>query len=193
MESTTGHLKLYLGCGPGLPHQQHLDVMGNWRDWVFVDKYISPQDIPAGVNFKKWDAVQLDEVSSATVEHIYSSHLLEHLPHTQIPDILKTWYDKLIPGGQITLNVPDLRWAALQVINFVNGQLLAGYFNEFDGEHGLLSVIYGSQAHEGEVHRSGFVLPYLKKLLQDVGFRDVDVRQVYESHEMGCLIATAQK
>jgi hypothetical protein len=161
--------------------------MGRPEEWTFVDLYVYEPHI------KNWDAKTLDEVPDGSVSQIYSSHLLEHFSHREIEDILHVWKDKLEDGGKIILNVPDLAWAAHQVITYENGQPLDGYFHEFGGEHGLLSVVYGSHSHEGEHHEGGFVKTYLEELLSKVGFKDVSVEKIYEAHQMGCLIARAQK
>jgi hypothetical protein len=180
-------VKLNLGCGPMPLHQQHLTVMGgDIRSWILVDKYVQHPMI------KNWDATVLDEVEDGSAEHIYASHLLEHLPHTEIRDILALWKRKLTPDGRLTINVPDLVWGCSQVLRYASGQILSGYFYEFDGEHGLLSVLYGSEAHEGEYHKTGFVDRYLEELLEDVGFTDIKITAEEDAHSMGVLIATAR-
>lgn len=185
---------LYLGCGPGYPHEQHIQVMGeNWEDeWTFIDFYVEAKDVPVK-NFKSYNAETLHEYSNETVDKIYSSHFLEHVSHTRVKTVLKNWYRRLKRGGQIILNVPDLEWASREIINYENGKSLSGYFYEFTGEHGLMSVIYGSHSTDGEYHKGGFVKSFLKELLEEVGFKNVVVNQVYEAHAMGCLIAKAEK
>ena len=180
-------MKIYLGCGPGALHEQHKKVMGDPNEWTFVDYYVHEPHI------KNWDARTLPQVANDTVEHIYCSHLLEHLPHSELRTILRTWKDRLIPGGRLTINVPDLLWVCKEIARYEQGQLLEGYFCDFDGHHGLLAVLYGSQMHEGEYHKGGFTKRYLKEILEEVGFHGVRVEQVFEAHEMGCLIAEAVK
>lgn len=181
-------VKLNLGCGPLPLHQQHLTIMGgDLRGWTLVDKYVKHQMI------ENWDATKLDEVEDGTAEHIYASHLLEHLPYTEVPEILSMWRRKLAPNGILTLNVPDLVWGCTQVLKYAGGQILDGYFYEFDGEHGLMSVLYGNEAHEGEFHKSGFVDRYLNELLEQVGFVDIEIKSEVDAHDMGVLIATAKK
>ena len=188
MKKTVKKVKLNLGCGPMPIHQQHLNIMGpNLREWILVDKYVTHPMI------KNWDATKLDEVEDESAEHIYASHLLEHLPYTEIKDILALWKRKLAPGGLLTINVPDLAWGCAQVLRYASGQMLSGYFYEFDGEHGLLSVLYGSEAHEGEFHKAGFVDRYLEELLVELGFEDIKITAEEDAHNMGVLIATARK
>lgn len=178
---------LYLGCGPSPVHPQHIQVMGNPDEWTFVDLYIQEPHI------KNWDCTTLEEVKDNSVERIYSSHLLEHLPHPQLPDILRTWRDKLIDGGDIYLNVPDITWACEQILSLESGQFLDGYFNQFEGEHGLQSVLFGTEVHPGEYHKSAFTRSSLQQLLQSTGYKDIVVSQTFDAHDMGVLIAIARK
>lgn len=180
-------MKLYLGCGPGPLHEQHRQVMENPDEWTFVDLFVKEP------NIKNWDCATLEEVDDNSVENIYSSHLLEHFPHVQIRDILSTWNRKLQSGGNITLNVPDLVWAAKQLIRMDNGQPLDGYYYQFEGEHGLLSIFYGSESHDGEYHKAGFTKEYFEKVLKETGYSDIVVEKKFDAHDMGVLIATARK
>jgi len=42
-----------------------------------------------------------------------------------------------------------------------------------------MAVLYGNQGHAGEFHKSGF--------------REIEVKKIFEAHEMGCLLANAVK
>lgn len=181
-------LQLNLGCGPLPLHQQHLTVMGgDLRDWILVDKYVTHPMI------KNWDATTLEEVEDESVSHIYASHLLEHISHTKTDEVLKLWQRKLIPGGKLTINVPDLVWACSKLLKLESGQMLDGYYYQFQGEHGLQSVFYGSQSHEGEHHHAGFTETSLFTTLDDLGFVNIAVTAEMDAHDMGVVIATARK
>jgi len=180
-------MKLYLGCGPGPLHNQHKGVMGDPSEWTFVDYYVREPHI------KNWDAATLEEVGDTTVEKIYTSHLLEHFSHIELDRILGVWYSKLVDGGEIIINVPDLEWACRQCIKYAQGQILDGYFYEFEGEHGLLSIFYGSHSHNGEYHKSGFIKSSLEDLLLRNRFKNIAIEKMVEGHDMGCLLARATK
>jgi len=187
MVLTRKKLNLNIGCGPFPLHQQHLDEMGDIRDWVLIDKYIKHPMI------KNWDAEVLDEIKNETVDKIYSSHMLEHIPHERVLPMLEMWYSKLRQFGTIKVNVPDLTWAAALLLKYENGQIIEGYFDKFSGERGILSIIYGSQSHPGEYHSGGFVASYLNELLGLAGFSHIKIDQLVDSHDMGVLIATGDK
>ena len=179
-------MKLCLGVGPLPIHRQHLEILGDVSEWTLVDLYVKDPQI------KNWDATKLDEVEDNSIEYIYASHLLEHIPHIQVKDVLKLWYSKLKEGGQLYINVPDLEWAADQLL-LLRDNNLNGYYHRFDTEHGLLSIFYGSQSHDGEYHKSGFTNKYLRELLKEIGFSEVRVKPDFDAHSMGVLIATGVK
>lgn len=178
-------MKLYLGCAEPPFHPQHLAILGNPDDWTWVDYYIDHPKV------KKWDATLLTEVENGSCEAIYASHLLEHFPHVKMHEILSTWYRKLAPGGKLIVNVPDLLWTARQLVKYERGGMLDGYYNQFEGVHGLQSIFYGSQSHEGEYHKAGFTANSLHELLMNVGFEDIHTWTETDAHEMGVVLGEA--
>lgn len=179
--------KFYLGSAEPPIDVQHLQIMKDYDNWQLVDLYIDHPEI------MKMDARILDKVPDNYLEHIYASHLLEHFPHTELFNVLTVWQQKLISGGVLTINVPDLTWAARQIIKFENGQVLSGVFCDFEGERGLQSVIYGSHAHEGERHQAGFTRRSLYEWLDGMGFKNIKIDEVIDNHDMGVLISRCFK
>lgn len=185
---TRKNINLNLGCGPLPLHQQHLNIMGDLRDWILVDKYVKHPMIT------NWDALVLDEVKDNSVNKIYASHLLEHLPQVEIQNVLSLWHKKLLPMGTVIINVPDLEWAAAELLRYANGSQLKGnYYYELEGEHGLMSIFYGAQSHEGEYHKAGFVEQNLGDSLSKVGFKNIVIEHLVDAHDMGVLLATGNK
>ena len=181
-------MKLYLGPAHPPIHPQHLEVMGDVNEWTFVDKYVT---FPG---YKQWDAMKLDEVPNGSVEKIYNSHLLEHLPHPQVPTVLKVWYDKLQSGGELIINVPDLEWLCEQLLNYIHGGVIESrHYVQFSGDNGLVSCFYGTQSHEGEYHKSGYYKAQIEELLKEAGFVNISVVKKHEAHDMGCLIVHCNK
>lgn len=180
--------KLCLGSAEPPIHPQHLQVMSDYENWQLVDQYVDHPQV------MKMDATTLDEVPSDYLQYIYASHLLEHISHRIVPLVLKLWYTKLEQGGRLTINVPDLEWACRQVIKHENMQPLdSSVYTQFEGNNGLQSIFYGTHAHDGEYHKAGFTKTSLKRLLEEVGFKEINIEQIYEAHDMGCLIASCVK
>jgi hypothetical protein len=162
--------------------------MTNLDEWTMVDLYVEDPKI------KKWDATTLEAVGDKTCECIYASHLLEHISHTRILEVLKLWKDKLCEGGQLILNVPDLLWASRQVVKYENDQIPdSGVYTSFEGNTGLQSIFYGTHYHEGEYHKAGFTRKSLTELLEKADFKNIQVTEFYEAHDMGCLLSTCNK
>lgn len=179
-------MKLCLGVGPFPIHPQHLEVMSDLSEWTLVDLHVKDNRIT------NWDATKLP-LENDTVDTIYASHLLEHIPHLDVPHVLKHWYKLLKPGGSLILNVPNLLWALHRVEEYESGVPLDGYYYDWKGEHGILSVIFGSQSHEGEYHKSAFTPLSLKIQLIDTGFESVGIKSYVDGHDMGILFARSIK
>lgn len=186
-------MQLYLGCGPKPFHPQHLKVMEQYPGkWTYIDKYVKDEGIT------NLDATALPFFKKS-VKVIYSSHLLEHISHRKVKEVLGHWFYLLDDGGYLHLNVPDFEWACRQFLRVLQsereGLTASTYYNKtIDGtEHDFMQIFYGSHAHEGEYHLSGFTKDYLERLLREIGFRKVDILQEFEAHDMGCLIVKARK
>ncbi len=175
-------LRLFLGCGPAPVHPQHLKYVDS--SWVKIDKFVSEPGI-VSMDIRKL------EYEDNSVEEIYCSHTLEHIGLKEVVPTLKEWYRVLKPEGVVTINVPDMEWAAGQIVNIGNDLALKS--KVFDTPQKLMEVIYGNQDHEGEFHKSGYTEETLYGYLKEAGFRFAAVDREYEAHEMGCLIAQAKK
>jgi predicted SAM-dependent methyltransferase len=196
-------LRLNIGCGPPPFHMQHVQVMNSYgpaEEWLFVDKFI-PRQLEDRI--RNWDARAIPLVPG-TVDTIYSSHLLEHLPARTVAPTLAHWRALLKPGGVLHLNVPDLEWACERFLALLAGERglnLLGvpkeptYYSktiDYTDDRSMLAVIFGTQSHEGEHHHTGFTGESLRGLLHASRFLVDSVERVVEAHDMGCLIAIAK-
>lgn len=121
--------------------------------YVTVDPYQPDADYQAPM----WD-LPFDD---GTVAAIYSSHALEHIMGACVVPTLAEWYRVLQPGGTLELRVPDLVWCVQNWLAHLD-----------DGWE--RAKIFGSQEHEGNVHRTGFTRAMLRGYLVGVGFRIVE-------------------
>jgi predicted SAM-dependent methyltransferase len=85
---------------------------------------------------------------------VFSSHTLEHFARDEVDEVLTEWTRIMKPTGEMTLIVPDLTWAAQQIIN-AKGRVSQDSYN----------VLYGSQEYRENFHKVGFTLAILKKHL----------------------------
>lgn len=102
------------------------------------------------------------------LDHIYASHVLEHIRDADIVVALKSCRRALRPGGVLEAYTPDLPWAMRRFLRA--------------GSHGerwaaWLRWIYGSQENEGQYHRTGFSVKRLADCLIAAGFRQIKVRR----------------
>jgi ADP-heptose:LPS heptosyltransferase/predicted SAM-dependent methyltransferase len=89
---------LDLGCGAYKvwPHAIGVD---NYSDTVLFKVAMKP-DVVSSVT-------KLDVFGSASMDWVYSSHVLEHVEFEQVPDTLREWMRVLKPSGYLILYLPD--------------------------------------------------------------------------------------
>ncbi len=91
----------------------------------------------------------------ASVEAIYSSHLLEHFPQNQVPDVVKEWARVLKPGGTMRIAVPDF------------GKIAEGYIA--GQRQPTAAWILGGQTDENDYHKAMFDRDQLRAIMSAAG------------------------
>ena len=159
------HVKLNLGSGgTRIPGYTSVDF----------DEDLKP-DVVSDVESLPFD----DE----TVDEIFASHVLEHLPLES--DALSEWKRVLIPGGLLTVAVPDVlkvytlsksggEWSIdgrPMDERYINASVFGGNLLGYGNPE--LQALYGGPGHQ---HRQIFILDMLVSRLRAAGFEEV--RQV---------------
>ncbi len=106
-----------------------------------------------------------------SVNTIYSSHVLEHIPRERAKKVLADWHRVLKPGGKLYLCVPDL-----EVLSRVYLDNLPFYGTE-EGRYLVdraCYLAYGGQTNKYDFHYNGYSFVTLQQLLESVGFTNVD-------------------
>lgn len=129
----------------------------------------------ADIQAEMWDL----PLEADSVSEIRSVHSLEHVSKFQVMPTLQEWYRVLIPGGLVTIEVPDLAWCVTKWL-------------EHQTADWWMDIIFGNQAHDGEYHRTGFTPQLLTDYLMAAGFTGIDVGSCW-SHEQQSLSAQAVK
>jgi hypothetical protein len=190
---------LNVGCGPLPIHDQHIQLMSRYApidQWKYVDLFIEdPNIIKADVQSLPFEP--------GSVDVIYSSHLLEHLPTVEIILTLQHLHATLSQNGTLILNVPDLKWACENFLRVYSEELDDGvrsheYFNRAiayneNHQHSYLDIFYGNQAHPGEFHKTGFTSYHLHRALKEVGFKHTQSDTFIDAHDMGVILMEATK
>jgi len=97
--------------------------------------------------------------ADGSVDMVYSSHFLEHVPFRAVRPVLADWCRVLKSGGTIEIHVPDLEVMAKKLISSSIG------FEE------LMLNMYGGQDHPWDYHISGFTRRFLKDFLAGEGLK----------------------
>ena len=103
-----------------------------------------------------------------SLDNIFASHVLEHLPDADVVLALKSCRAALRPGGRLELYVPDLPWILRRFLKAKSHGERWALWNRF---------IYGSQENAGQYHRTGFSVKRLADCLIAAGFRQVKTRR----------------
>lgn len=116
--------------------------------FIGVDAYTPNAQIKANM----WDLPFED----GEVDEIFSSNALEHVSKHQVTPTLQEWKRVLKIGGKLTLEVPDLEWACM-------------WFVTHQSTSWDMDIIYGTQLHEGEYHKTGFTAKIIFDYIYSVG------------------------
>ena len=86
---------------------------------VFVDspEWINFDYTPSSASVKKSNLLGRLPLEDNSLEMVYSSHFLEHIPRPRVPSFLKECYRVLECGGVIRLVLPDLENLAREYIS----------------------------------------------------------------------------
>lgn len=110
------------------------------------------------------DCAHLSQFDTSSIETIYASHVLEHIPYANLPATLKEWHRVLMPGGKIMVAVPDMNILAQL---FVNAEI-KGADKVF-----VMRMMFGGQLDKADFHCIGFDLEILGVHLHLAGFTEI--------------------
>ncbi|RLC75328.1 MAG: hypothetical protein DRJ03_30440 [Chloroflexi bacterium] len=135
-------------------------------EWVNVD--VRPETDPDVV----WDLEKTPYPwPDESADEIVWKDSLEHLSWRVIEDVLEECFRILKKGGRMYVQCPDMEDIARRVILDPDFR-----FGDLSGWKAISFWVYGRQDPWGGVHKSGFTIPTLKKLLEDAGFVVDDIR-----------------
>lgn len=109
----------------------------------------------------------------SSVDEIFSSHALEHIPQKMVVPTLREWKRVIKPGCRITIRVPDLKWC---IQNWLKTESIGWE----------LATIFGNQNHEGEFHKTGFTTPIMIHYLVEAGLK-LQRHEILWTHEQQTL------
>lgn len=113
------------------------------------------------------DISKLENFSDNSIELIYACHVLEHFSHDEAVDVLRRWFDVLMPGGQLRVSVPDIdRIVKIYSDNWKHFQT--------PGNSPWIGLLYGGQGDPYDFHKTGFNFCWMQHLLKKIGFEEIE-------------------
>lgn len=102
-----------------------------------------------------------------SVDLIETYHVIEHLPRHDLPKAFKEWYRLLTYEGKLIIECPDFDEAVKEYI---------------EGSEKRLDNIFGLQRFPGDTHQFGYNFKRLEKLLEALGFKDIQETEPQDPH-----------
>ncbi|MGQ9367392.1 class I SAM-dependent methyltransferase [Azospirillum sp. ST 5-10] len=164
---------LNVGCGPSAPARVHtLFPAPAWREVrMDLDRRVAP-DIVGSIT-------DLSMLPDASVDAVWSSHMLEHLHRHEVGPALREVWRVLVPGGALVAVVPDLqrvcRYVAEDRLDEVLYTAPAGAVTACDIIFGFGEAI--AAGNPFMAHRTGFTPSVLLRDLQGAGFDPILLRR----------------
>lgn len=162
-------LALHIGCGgTHLVGYINLDIVD---EKGAADELIDCSDI-----------LKIHPEWKGKVYEIVSYHFLEHLDHGSALRALRQFYELLVDGGDMILELPDFEYLCSMVTKGNTDDL-------------TMSYIFGSQVRDGQFHKWGWTPASLKEELVKAGFKKVRFMkpQDYHAEERPCFRLEAIK
>jgi len=163
--------RLHIGSGqsdnPDIYDWTRLDIDPNARDVSIVHDIRKPLPLP-----------------DTSVEEIYASHVLEHIPYRKVIEVLTDWHRVLTPGGKLSVFVPDI-WQLARNFrdNPTGSNYLVLHFRTFAAV-GQTSEIEAANSH----HLISFDCRWFRYYLPRLGFSDIEfVDRGYNNIEVGVV------
>jgi predicted SAM-dependent methyltransferase len=134
--------------------------------YVSVDPFV---DGPGILNNFAWQL----PFDYGSVEEIYCSHSLEHIPHDKLFDTLEEFYRVLRINGNLIIICPDFE-------KVIKSWLKGDYFYRYGLGH---DMIFGNQLHDGQHHYTGFTKKRLSDILYQFGFDVIEIKNQDNRHK----------
>lgn len=126
--------------------------------WVILNAQAKP-----GVDYTG-DISDLSQFETDSIEEVYASHVLEHVPQNQVLDTLKGICRVLQPGGKFYVSVPDLDVLAHTFINPSASPNVKFH---------VMRMMFGGQVNPFDYHYFGWNQLFLTDFLSQAGFRQL--------------------
>jgi predicted SAM-dependent methyltransferase len=107
------------------------------------------------------DITDLSQFADASIEEIYASHVLEHVPQKKIFDTVKGMHRVLMTGGKLFVSVPDM-------------DILCRVYLDQNAspeiKYHTMRMMFGGQVDAHDFHYIGLNQFFLTSLISQAGF-----------------------
>ena len=110
------------------------------------------------------DISDLSQFKNSSIEEIYASHVLEHVPKDKIETTLKGIRRVLKDTGKFYISVPDL--------DILFHSFRSTLLNIEVKKH-ILAMVFGGQDDQYDFHYYGYNFEVLEHYLKSTGFNDI--------------------
>jgi len=146
-------------CPTGVAMKLHIGSRKRTEGWKTLDITPGPE-----VDFTG-DCRNLSNFADGSVEIIYASHVLEHVPYNyEMMKTLKEWFRVLKPGGTVMISVPDLETLCRL---FVHPQITP------KNRYTIMRMMFGGQVDTHDFHCAGLDWNIMGTFLHEAGFTEI--------------------
>jgi len=143
------------------------------KGWETLD-ILPPADIVA-------DITKTLPIEDNTYDEVYLSHVLEHVKWYRVKKVLKELHRILKPKGVIEIHVPDMG----KIIEAYSGRTIPDRWYKFNADRDpflwFVGRVYTYGEHDSDFHKGAFNEEYLKRILADVGFVNLQLVEEREN------------
>lgn len=108
------------------------------------------------------DITDLYMFPSESVDLLYASHVIEHIPRSKLRKTLKEWYRVLKSGGIFRFAVPDF------------DRIIEVYVGNGRDVNMIINQVMGSEG-EYDDHHTLWNIKYASDVLKEIGFQDIKI------------------
>lgn len=161
LEDNSKPVKFNMGCGD--------DYL---TDYINVDLH-KKSDVKCDVLNMILPADSADE--------IYASHLIEHIHHLEVSNLLKKWYNGLKPAGKLIMEMPDLEAMCEEFVKSDDTQkyLLSVCMFGASADHASPTAVSNGTASP---HLWGYYPKVMQDILTGVGFSKIEILPPVNGH-----------
>ena len=117
-----------------------------------------------GVDFLG-DISDLSQFENNSIEEVYASHVIEHVPQKKVNETLKGVYRILSENGKFYISVPDM-------------DVLCKIFIDSkappDVKFHIMRMMFGGQVDEFDFHYFGWNFEFMRDFLTNAGFKRIE-------------------